>query len=129
MSIVTKDDILDTNLNFLGKSYGGWMVDWNNWIVSGDTDSQDGPVFFLRGSLYEENGDFEPYEATGSHAVHIDSETGIFLPIMSSTAYKDAFPSLTTHALRLADVRNDINRGTETRFISDMYKVRKSMIY
>jgi hypothetical protein len=114
MPLVTREDIVDVSSNYLGKSYGNWVVEWNNWLVSADRESQRGPVFFLRGSIYADDGKYEPYIATGSNAVQIDSQTGIFLPIMSSTAFTGAFPNLTTHAMRLDDVRNDIRGGVES---------------
>jgi len=112
MSITENVNIVDPKDNYRGLSYGQLIMQWNNWFVSSGQEETNGPVCFLRGSAYQIQGEFKQYKRMGPHAVHINANTAIFFPLISATAWQQAFPTLTTDGLLRADVRNDIDGGS-----------------
>lgn len=101
--------VVSTNENVYGKSYGDWLAASWNWLLSNNLDNQTGIVYFLRtSSEYHNKG---PYCKIGKHRVQVFTDQAIFVPVIISLADDKHFPELSTAALRRADVNNDIDRG------------------
>jgi hypothetical protein len=101
--------VVSTNENLYGKSYGEWLAAAWNWLLSSNIDEQTGIVYFLRtSSNYKDKG---PYCKIGKHRIQVFADQSIFVPVIISLADEKHFPNLFTAELRRADVNNDIDKG------------------
>jgi hypothetical protein len=90
-------EIVEPDRNFRGKSYCDWVVEWSNWLHSGDPDrtAVRGDIVFLRGNIdyYRFTANLDPkvkdvdlfYNKTGKNSLLIAERTAIFVPILTST--------------------------------------------
>jgi|SRR6476660_2965218 len=93
----SKYEIVEPDRNFRGKSYCDWVVEWSNWLHSGDPDrtAVRGDIVFLRGNIdyYRFTANLDPkvkdvdlfYNRTGKNSLLIAERTAILVPILTST--------------------------------------------
>ena len=135
-------NILQPNERYKGRSYSEWIEEWSNLLVSSSPDNQTpSEMFFLRGNLdYEADatgsrtlkpGKF--LDRTGSLSPTIDSDTALFIPIMTAMySISDPYEArqlLDEEDLRRA-VRTDITEGGNIwlRFKSSNIKTYKPIL-
>lgn len=90
-------EIVEPDRNFRGRSYADWVIEWSNWLHSGDPDRSAvrGGMVFLRGNIdyYRFTANIDPkvkdvdlfYNKTGKNCLVISEGTAVFVPILTST--------------------------------------------
>ena len=97
-------EVLSQNGKLDGKSYGQFLADSWNKLVSDDPDKSDGHILYLRTSV-------NPKEAPLRKTVKIFSDQVIFLPVISTSMNTNDSPDLDTEAKRRAAANRDTDKG------------------
>jgi hypothetical protein len=97
-------EVFSPNEKLDGKSYGQYLADSWNKLVSDDPDRSDGHILFLRTSV-------NPKEAPLRKTVKIFSGQAIFLPVISTSMNTNDSPDLDTEPKRRAAANRDTDKG------------------
>lgn len=89
--------IVKPHENFNGLSYGCWISIWWNWLFSDEVPY--GSVYFLRGNAEKES----PIIRTGKNGPIINSDTGIFFPIICTVTSEHLFEHASTQVIRRSE--------------------------
>jgi hypothetical protein len=123
--------ILESNDIYHGRSFGDWIGEWWNWLISDDPEySQIGPIYFLRPGLPREKGTLNfktVYSKIGTDAVTVYADQAILFPVINSMIDERHFPYLDSQAKRRYQVRNDTSYSPKLAL--DACKIEKKPIF
>jgi len=80
-------EVIKPNELYLGKTYGGWVCDWINWLFSIDPDKHnDGHVVFLRSLPFSSQPGYamglDPMIMVGNDKLEIFDDQAVLFPVI-----------------------------------------------
>ena len=126
-------DVMNTDENFKGHSYGDLVAIWANWLLGPYPDYRDGgEILLARGNVGHYDDSTSAYDRTGNNSISIFRDTAVLIPVMTAMFHsghsRDGYTVENGDALREA-VRADINASgdiwarIQRRGAQEVYKI------